>query len=261
MREIQKEDLNNYQGKDNLKISLYDSKSNLIEERIIKDDGIFDSSKKMGKIQEGEFSVRNLEEGIYKIKIEGNDDILIKNIKINSDKLIILSPIYPNNELNLYFKSKGKDIIFRSIHSDSIQNVNIRDELEYNINKMIFPGNRISIKLSDNNKLFNLKLEKGDLFVENIEFFSFTKESYFDPFKFTLLEDNEIKNAEFVFLKENYILPEESENTLILKTKFYVKDIEDTEGREIRFLLDFYPKEEISKSEIYLDSIEVKAKK
>ena len=76
---IEKFDINMYEGSDQLAINVYDSKNKLVGNTTIDDDGVKESNiTKIGKTQLVNFTISSLQEGVYRVRLLGNPDTIIK---------------------------------------------------------------------------------------------------------------------------------------------------------------------------------------
>lgn len=93
---ILKQDLNWYEGPDDMSVKIY--KNNiLVDEVVADDDGIQDASKKVLPPQE--ISIKNPskqlpENGVYKVVIDANNDTIIKKITTNLHKIVFQGSIF-----------------------------------------------------------------------------------------------------------------------------------------------------------------------
>ena len=91
--EVQKQDLNWYNGSDELEISLLNSEGELKGNLTIEDDGILEVNKAKGNMQEGKLEISNLSEGVYRLEFSDFDG-LIREIKINTKKIVAFERVY-----------------------------------------------------------------------------------------------------------------------------------------------------------------------
>jgi len=209
--EIIKEDLNTYEGKDEVKISLINSQGELLCDKIMEDDGNEFNDKNIPSLVKTSFNCPNLKKGVYILKLEGmpaeinniNNDFIIRQLKVNTNKIIIkdrilnIEPIelYVNNkcdnEIDLFYWHKGKNQIIE-ITGKNGKNIELT-ESDYKKNKK-----RI---LTDGEK--KLSLPKGDVVISDNNF-AFKKENWFYP---TIISVKNHFNADFVLLEDIYEKP------------------------------------------------------
>ncbi len=231
---VSKQDINWYENEDNLTISVYDLNNTLIATGTIPDDGITNNSRKQANVQNLTIFTPNIEEGVYRIELINNGDMIIKQITINqnkfvADKNVFLADngLYSNSSSNpstLYFKNKRESTVYLSTyHSQGFQNISI---------------NRAAVNLNETQTKFNLTISPGDGFsyiyspkndimISSVNYFSFTRDSYFEPFEYGVIG---IDDANFVKANADYILtdytpPVEDNGWLIGTAEFDAKDL------------------------------------
>jgi hypothetical protein len=101
---IIKQDLNWYEGADDMTVKIYKGKD-IVYEIKTEDDGVQDQSHKI--MPEKEIQIKNPgkelpETGVYKIVIETNGDTIIKKISTNLHKLVFANSIFPVTNSKVY---------------------------------------------------------------------------------------------------------------------------------------------------------------
>lgn len=228
---VTKQDINWYNGSDELSLSLYDPKGKLIATSTIPDDGIIKNSKKLGLPQKIELKAENLPEATYKLEISDFDGI-IREIKLNSKKIVIANRVYvADSELylpetkpsQLYSESsRATTIDFLTWHESSAQDILINSQ-KYSLQNK---STELSVQLEPG-KYF-ITTPKSDLILETPGYFSFSKESYFEPFKNRIVpikndKDWILKNLDFLIVPD-YQNSEKDGNWLILKASFFLNE-------------------------------------
>ncbi len=180
-----KEDMNAYAGEDKYNISLFYLNKTLISSKLIDDDGINTSSKE--KInQTVKFVVNKLKPKVYLLKIsfigEGVDST-INNLKINQKKVVFNRKAYPLKPFKFY--SEKNSFTFQTWHDSSKQIISINNDF---INL-----SRRGVILNYSSEINDLEgyLPKGDVVINSNYVFSTTKEHYFRPFKYRLIDIDE----------------------------------------------------------------------
>ena len=240
---VEKRDLNwypnNETGEDILEINLYDLDNKLISTSIIEDDGEKDKEvdKSSKNTQSKSFFVSDLKEGVYKLELKNNDDMLITNTKINQGKVVLVnkaflaqSDVYFDNfekDSILYFKTDSKkntQLSVQTYHDAALQTVYVDGKP-----LQIKEKNKLAIiNLPSSNDIYEFNSPKNDIIVKGPKYFSFTRESYFDPFpsgKVPFKEDVTYleNNADFVLVK--YIPSTNQDNSWkISLTNFNIKE-------------------------------------
>ena len=100
-----KQDLNMYLGEDPCTVNVTDSSGSRIYSQVFNDDSDKLASNKLGKTQKFNIKLANLDKGVYYVNFDDTSegsDVTFKNIKINSNKLLILGNFLPWNEFKFY---------------------------------------------------------------------------------------------------------------------------------------------------------------
>lgn len=237
--EVWKRDLNMYteddKGEDTLNISLYDLDNKLIDYEIIKDDG--EENKKTDKNstndQKGKLEVSGLKEGVYKLELKNNGDMLITKIILNQNKIVLKGSVflaqsgaYFNNfeeDSKVYFKTqKYLTLTAQTSHDYALQTIKINDR-ELEIKKQ---NKKYELGLEPSENFYRVKSEKNDITISGPEFFSFTEESWFNPFEGKNVKyKNDLKyleqNADYVLV--DYISPKEEDGWKIASISLNVE--------------------------------------
>lgn len=231
---VKKQDLNWYEGKDELEIGLYDLNGNLIENYTIPDDGVETVDKKAAKIQDGEFTAYGLEEGVYKLEFS-DADCLIREIETNTNKIIAERVFLADNEVygidnkvsKLYFESSSAgQLRLMTYHPAGIQEIDYSiddgETKKFNVYQEDVP---IYMDLGEGN--YELTLPENDVLVSGAGYFAFSEENYFEPFKQKVvnLQDDmgKIRNsADYVVTK--YKKPVDDSGWMVAETEFNLEE-------------------------------------
>ena len=227
---VKKQDINWYNNSDELNIYLYDSDENLIANTTIPDDGITDiKSKQTAEIQQGNLQASNLKEGVYKLVFTDFDG-LIREIKINTKRIVATSVFLADSQVYHIETKKSKvytelikdsEIKFLTYHQEGIQNLTY-DNLTFNFYQEDSP---LYLSLKKGNHTF--EIPKNDLIVSYPGYLSFSKESYFEPFKQRIIKPEYslewLRNNADYFISD-YNSPTEDNNWQISQTEFNIKE-------------------------------------
>jgi len=271
---VKKQDINWYEGSDELEIGLYDLEDNLIANLTIEDDVIIEvKNKETAKIQEGVLKAENLEDGVYKLEF-GDFDGLIREIKINTNKIVAESVFLADSSLynveikpsKLYFKSaRTGQLRLITYHSAGIQNISYK---ENGVNKTFdFYQEDAPLYMDVNAKKYEIIFPKNDLIVSGVPYFAFSEENYFEPFKQKVVKiqnDMDWIKSNVDYLVTDYKKPTEEGEWLIAEKEFnlegdslFVKD----NKLSIVFNIPHLSNEEYSNYTIPVDWIEIKVYK
>ncbi len=222
-----KKDLNWYEGGDEVEVSLLGLDNTIILKETINDDGqagIVEGSTAIEKT----FSAEIQKAGVYKLTFDGNTDWTITNLKFNTNKVVISDKVLIIDPSILYLNPRTqREITFNAWLRTAIQTVKIKgasiadvnidaSSLGYDITHELNPG--------------EYTIESNGNFFMDAGIFSFSKESYFEPFIVDLNLKSK-KEPDFVISDTNII-------SNIAKVTFKSSDLSKLSNlREIKFVL------------------------
>lgn len=229
---VEKEDINWYEGSDELIVVLYDSQDRVVEIMQLRDDGVVDNSKLMESTQSGTLRAGGLEEGVYKLEFSDFDG-LIKKIRVNSNKIVTDrvfladSDIYgvDTEQSRLYF-DYDKDVTLRMItyHQAGLQRILFNKDGEVDVYYLDIEDEPVYKTLVAGD--YMATFTKNDLIVESPEYFAFSEEGYFRPWKQKVVSVN---SPEWImdsvdYLITDYIAPEREGDWMIVETEFDIEE-------------------------------------
>jgi len=198
-----KQDLNWYLGQDEYNVSITNSAGKVIFTEVYGDDGDKLASNKLGKEQGFEIKIVNLNRSVYYVSFvkDGYNsaaDSTLKNIQINSNKILIVGAFLPTVPMNLYTKvDSNKSIGFEYWLDGKSQKVRVNNFV-INLDKS-WINKKYTQNLSSGE--YNLSLEKGYLWVYS-EVISPKKENWFN---LPLNEQESFDNQNILVLDKNVI--------------------------------------------------------
>lgn len=225
--EVEKQDINWYNGSDELFVTLYDADGVLIELTQIEDDGVVEATRVVGAKQRTVLAAEGLEDGVYKLELSDFDG-LISNLKFNSNKVVSDKVFLADNELygvetkesRLYFNYE-KDLTLRMItyHKEGLQTIKFNGEaFNFNVeDKEVFK--------KVNKGVYEVIFTKNDLVIESPEYFAFTPGGYFRPFKQKVVSVNSpswiMENVDYLIT--DYEAPVEEGGWMKASTTFDIR--------------------------------------
>lgn len=203
-------DLNKNKDSDPVELNLYQA-GEFVASRYLNDDGVSADNGITSEDRELGLKMTNLPEGVYKIELKANDDIVIKKIITSQQKLAFINKIWlaDANGKNISLYTDSKAISAQTINPARLQTIKIGDgELpisetykQFNINVVmeLSPGH------PELNSLVEIKLEKDDIVLSGNGVFSFSKESLINPEfrKVDVSFDAEREGINYVLAKYN----------------------------------------------------------
>jgi hypothetical protein len=142
-------------GKDEYTVEIKDQNGKSYFKKLYEDDGDASDSNQLGKEQDFKIRVSNIPRGIYYVTFTRDnynkwEDSTLKDIKINSNKFLLLGTLTMWDKVNLYTKIySDKKIIFKTYW-------------KLNNTIKISGSESESIKLKENGKEYSLNLTAGE---------------------------------------------------------------------------------------------------
>ncbi len=188
------EDINQNKDPDPIDINLY-YRNQLISQKHLDDDGITNDNKQITSKRNLHLLVKNLPEGVYKIELKVNDDIVTKNIKTTQQKISFINNLHlaQDGRKNFLIYTDSPIIYFKTTHPFSLQTVMAGDKI---------------LKINETYKQFSMvvstssiKIEKDGIIMGGEGVFAFSQDNLINP-NFTKVNKNFILKQK----KINYIL-------------------------------------------------------
>ncbi|WP_370574864.1 hypothetical protein [Methanomethylovorans sp.] len=177
---LKKQDLNLYNGEDELKVMVYGQDGTIVANSSVPDDGDTTNSSAKGATQTINISLPEIEKGVYKIALESADDLTIRSIYVTSGNFVVQDTVFSLSPCILYTRhSEGGYLDLITYYQSGLQDVKIGNTTVPIKEKNI--KNRVLIQPSQ--KMYDVTCPAGNLKVISSAFFSFTHESYFEPFR------------------------------------------------------------------------------
>lgn len=240
-----KKDLNSYVGKDEYTLTITDSQDKQIFKRTFEDDGDKKDSSEEGDEQDFSSRVYDLKKGIYYlnfIREDGNkyDDSTIKDLKINTNKILFLDRCLPLDEFEFYtYVGNEKTIGFYYWHTNADQKVYQTGQQDEVIDlNVAWKSKRYNQELDEKGD-YSFELEKGDVWLYFDEI-SPSKESWFNlPIKTSNKVDSDviIFDSNKISIKNNKVI--------------YLQNIKVSE--DTKFKLQVLDKDKIYFNKVKLD--------
>ena len=133
-----KQDINNYDGEDKLKIKVSKEGKNLAEETI-EDDGIIDANLLKLKQQEETITLEEIKPGIYEVNLTDeskNGDILIIKTEVNQSKVIFKNNIFPLGNTPTALWTDISSLNVMTVHDGGLQTVKLDGQYDLKIEQI-----------------------------------------------------------------------------------------------------------------------------
>ena len=228
--DIEKQDLNWYNGTDDLRMEIVSDTGKTVSNVIIPDDGDITDHRGSGKAQRSHVRSTGLNRGTYKIIVDANDDTLITELQVSSSKLIVENNLFVYAPTRLFtLTEEEQPVSLMTLHEEGLQKIDIGNRnttCNVTIDKIAVTQHA---KIGPSSSLQEINIPAGDLKIASHIYFSFTEGSYFDPVKCNVvpLENNfdwiKKNNVDYVMMKNRSV---RSENGwVIAETEWNIDDL------------------------------------
>ena len=250
---IEKQDINAYEGKDELEINIF-KEGRKIYTQTIEDDGIIDRSINRREPQIAHIQISDLDEGVYKIELNykgAGDDILITKISARQHLLVFKEKMFIVSIEPATIWTDSEDVDVKVVHEGYEQTLKINDSQDFSIDQA---GRFFTVAMDkDLNKIY---FPKNDIIITSDGYFSFFPESFFNPWPYNTVEFTNDINLETVdYIIADYGLPEEVNGWLENEVSFDISDMEIADDT-LEFVLEA-PGLKADNGEIIIDNLEI----
>ncbi len=199
-------DLNINKDKDPIDVYVY-SNDKVIASKHIDDDNIPEGSNIVSPVKKVELKIDNLPEGVYKIEIKANDDIVTKKIETKQSKLAFISSIrlVDDNKKNIVMYSDSNQISVQTINPSKLQTILIGGKkLELNETYK-----QIDL-VTGNSSIKEIELAKDDIMLSGDGVFSFSRDELVTPDFKKVNSRIDIVKSDINYILANYQLPQQT---------------------------------------------------
>lgn len=229
---VEKQDINWYEGSDELIVVLYDLDGRVVELLQLGDDGVVDDSKEREAKQSGTLRAGGLAEGVYRLEFSDFDGLITK-IRVNSNKIVADKVFLADNEIygvdtkpsRLYFDyDKIVKMRFITYHEAGLQRILFNKNGGVSAFNFDIEDEPVFREVSAGS--YMVTFQKNDLVVESPEYFAFTEDGYFRPWKQKVVSVN---SPEWImdsvdYLITDYVAPEREGDWMIVETEFDLEE-------------------------------------
>jgi hypothetical protein len=274
--QVTKQDLNWYQGPDELRVQVYSLEGALKGNCTIPDDGNVGDSGPLGPLQSKSLSVDGLPPGAYRVEMQGWHDLLIRQTKVNQEKFVVEKRVFPvgvnsgyfDNRLTfdpvvLYGRSFGNSqVTVSTAHSNGLQLIAIEGS-----------NSRTEIDVNEVVRSYGVRFEAGpyqiivpnqDVDIRTNGYLSFTPDSWFLPKRCTVLALKYDlswvqENVDYAIINfRDYVPPAEDGGWMVAQADWTRGDLQlDGERLTLRLGVLNADGSDVLETDIPLDSIEV----
>ena len=183
---ITKQDINSYQGGDEVSATVLLKGAKLFE-KTIHDDGIVDASQLKSLPQEERIKIDNIKPGVYNLDLKsigGKLDSVITKIEVNQERAVFNKNIFILGDKPSKFWTNSNKIYVSTWHESSLQTLmlNGSKELKLTESQTTQPFD-LGAESGETkpNTLYQIESPLNDIIVETDGYFTFNPESFFNP--------------------------------------------------------------------------------
>jgi hypothetical protein len=208
-------DLNANKDSDPVDINVYYN-NQLISSKHLDDDGVVGEVNKISDEKNLELKLNNLPEGVYKIEVKTNDDIITKKIITKQSKLAFI------NSLRLADANKNDLVVYSDSNQISAQTIN-----PAKLQTILIDGKNLDLKetykqfdlVSASSSVKEIKLAKDDVMLSGDGVFSFSKEAILNPSFKKINYKTDLDSLGINYVLANYQSPKQSGDWKIARAK------------------------------------------
>jgi hypothetical protein len=224
--QITVQDINGSKGADPVSVSLFNADNKKIEETKLEDDGQTDSKGVVKPAREIQLRVTPNSEGIYRILIDVNDDIFIKNISSNLRYLSFKGRVYLVDNPEYRDVLVDKEVKPTTLYTNSTT-VNAQTAHEANLQTVKVNGQNLVLQkvqtpvaVSNLKDITTISSPLNDVNIQGNAYFSFEKNQLFNPGNPDLSVVNKKNVDDFDFIIATYPQGESNGDWLVATTTF-----------------------------------------
>ncbi|MFH1661541.1 MAG: hypothetical protein ABIA02_00370 [Candidatus Falkowbacteria bacterium] len=178
-------------------------------------------------------NLASLPEGIYKLELRVNDDVITENFNTKQNKLSFINKIWiadnENENINLF--TDGGIVQAQTTNPAKLQKIDITSASSVQVNKKLDINKtykQFSSKTED--LISGIKLEKNDIILAGDGMFSFSKESLINP-NFKKVNSNlDINKNGINYVLANYKIPGKDKDWKIASAEFNLSNAYREDG-------------------------------
>ncbi len=235
------QDINRTDGEDPLIIFVYNPRNKKIYSKIISDDGLISKIDPASNPRYVSVYIPNLEEGVYRVELSTNDDIFIREISTQQQKLVFIDRLYlcdskeySDGFVDLTLEpsqiyTNGRLISFYTAHNAGLQTISL-DNISINIYQK-----HEWIEAYSNPKLSRIYIPKNDLKISSRGIFALEKEHYFNPEIINLKDYSDIEEVNYIIAR--YQKPIELTNGWLKNKIIFNLDKAKIENGNLKFMI------------------------
>ncbi|MBU0636898.1 hypothetical protein KKH16_01680, partial [Patescibacteria group bacterium] len=210
-------DLNKNKDNDLIKLNLYYQDELINSQQLDDKDALADNKKiNRGKLH---LNINNLPEGVYKIELLVNDDIVTDQIIFKQSKIAFINRLWlTEGAKNIEIKTDSNVISAQTINPASLQTIKVGDK------DLILAETYRQFSIVNQQDIVLIKLDKGDVILAGSGVFSFDQNNLIRPTVKKVDNNLDINVNKINYVLTKYQIPKEENNWQIAKVEFDITD-------------------------------------
>ena len=211
--ELTFQDINRYANSDEISIVIKKGLKTVYSDTIA-DDGVSDSTGEISTKKTRNILLPGLTEGLYRILLSTNNDIIFRNIKTSQKYLVFTNRLYLAGSPDIFFGetftptelyTDGGYLKIKTDHLTGLQTVSVNGVF-HEINSLYS-----DFTILDLSGLSRIYSPNNDLEIRTTGYFAFTQSSYFDPEQLLINElqnNSDLSTVNYIFAQNPNIKKE-----------------------------------------------------
>ena len=196
-------DLNKNKEADQIEVKVY-SDNDIVHSQTMNDDGNKNDNGAKSSQRIMDLKIPEISEGVYKVEILVNDDIVTDKIETSQRKIAFINKLWLSNSLdpNVKIKTNSQAINFQTTNPAKLQKVKINDS------DLVIGQTYRQYSIASDKSDSEIILEKDDVIISGDGLFSFDEEELLNP-EFKKINSNfHPDNSQINFVLADYTAPE-----------------------------------------------------
>ncbi len=220
-------DMNRDEGPDPVSVVVFNEDGLPVADVVAQDDGNVSIDAFPAKMKTLELLASGLSEGVYKIVINADRDIIFRSIKTTQQKIIFLNTMFIGDEVGYQevprsatFWTEAKKISFQTRHAEGVQLMRVANESLSIEEPYTYYTKRISKQ-----GLSSVYTPLGDIEIISDAPMSFTREQFFRPDPIRLLPHTNLDALKINYLLAEYVPPKQVGEWTVATVSFSAEEM------------------------------------
>ncbi len=215
-------DMNREDGQDPVSIVVFNEDGQPVTDAKEKDDGNISANAKPSELRRITLEREGLSEGVYKVVLNINRDIFVRNIKTTQQHIAFLNRVYLGDEVgyreparSVSFWTNGKHPSFQTRNAEGVQVIKLAGEfVEMNEPYVLYRASIPHFGVVP----ITVPKSNTEIFIDGM--ISFSSDQYFNPDPVRLLYNTDLDALEVDYIFAQYKKPEQRGDWNVAKASF-----------------------------------------